>query len=203
LLKAANQMDAGDPVKACAAMREGAAKAGIRKMVVFAAKEPVFNWLLRICHRDFENAVRSIGHEAVNTIGGPDTVDYLVGKADMYHTIGDTISSRVYFDSVRAWLEKTSKANPGVGVWHMYLGWAYGGLGKKDMAVREWSWFKKPMRSAKRAETYLMLGMKEEALQWLESGAGGRIRGAWITADPLWAPYRSDPRFEKAVALAK
>ena len=200
LSKAANELDMNEPDKACATMRAGAAGAGIQKMIVFAAKEPIFNWLLRICYKDYSAAVKSIGPAPFNT-AGPDTIDYLVAKADMYHTTQDARLTRAYFDSARVLLEARIRANPKAGVWHMYLGWAYAGLGKRDLALREWATFKPLPRNAKRAETYLFLGMKEEALQWLEAGAGGRVHGAWITADPLWAPLRGNPRFEKAIAL--
>jgi eukaryotic-like serine/threonine-protein kinase len=202
LLKAANDLDAGDANKACATMRAGAANAGIRKMVVYAAKEPIFNYLLRICNHDYASAVRSISVDAFEN-GGADTVDYLVAKADIYYATHDTRRARSYFDSLRVLLEARSRSNSKAGVWHMYLGWAYGGLGKRELALREWAWFKKPQRGAKHAETYIMLGMNEEALAWLEAGGGARVRGTWILADPFWDPLRSNPRFQKALAAQR
>ena len=47
------------------------------------------------------------------------------------------------------------------------------------------------------AGTYLALGERELAIQWLESAL--RDRGpdmSWLPADPRWDPLRSDPRFQ-------
>jgi serine/threonine-protein kinase len=201
LLKATNDIDAGNAIKGCATMRAGTAVAGIQKMIVLAAREPIFSILLRICSHDFENGVRSIGPEPFNA-AGDDRIDYLFVKANFYHITHETRLARIYFDSLRVLVDARKKAEPKNGLWRMLLALSYGGLGKRELALREWATFKTPPKFMYRAETYVMLGMQEEALVWLEEG-GHRVRGTWVSADPLWAPLRGNPRFEKAVALGK
>jgi TolB-like protein len=201
LLKATNDVDAGSASKACATMRAGAAGAGVQRMIVLAAREPIFSILLRICSHDFESAVRSISPAPFNA-AGDDRIDYLLVKANFYHITHETRLARIYFDSLRVLLEERIKAEPKNVLWRMLLALSYGGLGNRELALREWATFKTPPKIMYRAETYVMLGMKDEALVWLEEG-GHRLRGVWISADPLWAPLRGNPRFEKAVALQK
>jgi serine/threonine protein kinase/tetratricopeptide (TPR) repeat protein len=196
LLKAAFELDVGNATKACETMRSGAANAGVRPMVVFAAKEPIFNFVLRICSRDYASALRSMKQD----VFGTDTIDYLIVKADLFRNVThEPLLAHAYFDSLRVLLQARQKAED-LRVWNMMLGWTYGGLGQREPALAEWRKFSKTARSAKLAETYLMLGMKNEALAWLEAGGGTRVRGAWVSADPLWAPLRGNPRFEKALA---
>ena len=201
LLKAENDIDAGNAGKGCATMRAGAGGAGIEKMIVLAAREPMFSILLRICSNDFESAVRSIGPRPFNA-AGDDRIDYVFVKANFYHIMHQPRLARIYFDSLRVLVEERKKAEPKNGLWRMLLALSYGGLGERELALREWATFKTPPKFMYRAETYVMLGMQEEALVWLEEG-GHRVRGAWVAADPLWAPLRGNPRFEKAVAMEK
>ena len=57
------------------------------------------------------------------------------------------------------------------------------------------------MHSCWRAQLYLSLGKRDEAIRWLEQAVAGHegLNAAVIKVDPLLDPLRGDPRFEALV----
>jgi hypothetical protein len=54
---------------------------------------------------------------------------------------------------------------------------------------------------ANAAQAHVMVGNTDAALQWLERAMRmpSRLSPMWLRLDPVWAPLRGNPRFERLI----
>jgi tetratricopeptide (TPR) repeat protein len=115
-------------------------------------------------------------------------------------------------------LKKESGDPGGLADAHSFLGIAYAGLGdaasaisegRKGMAIAPSSEdpFEGPMREARMARIYAMLGNADEAIailkRWIAVPSFSDITPESLRIDPRWDPIRNDPRFQELAAEKK
>jgi Tfp pilus assembly protein PilF len=91
--------------------------------------------------------------------------------------------------------------------WRWPLGYTYALAGRRDDAKKTLAKFmgEKPKPTGAwagwfLAEIYIALGEKDEAFRWLEAAYRERHPFLpWLRDNPLYAPLRSDPRFQDLV----
>jgi hypothetical protein len=91
----------------------------------------------------------------------------------VYRAWGQNSLAHTAFETARAALERRLAVLPDNHIFLAELGFALAGLGRSDAAI--------------------------DQLQIVLSKPGP-LSPAWLRADPLWAPLRSNPRFERLVA---
>ena len=120
--------------------------------------------------------------------------------------------ARLYYDSARVVSERAIAAVPEEAGYHTDLGIAYAGLGRRDDAIREG---KRAVELAPLARDmgndlgitlglariYAMAGEDDKAIDILEYllSIQSTLSGRMLAVDPIWAPLRGNPRFEKLV----
>lgn len=118
-----------------------------------------------------------------------------------------------YFEAARANLEKEVQSHSDDGRLHSSLGIAYAGLGLKTEAVQEGKRAVDlmplsqdamivPFRVEDLAKIYAMTGNQDDAIGLLEQLLSiPSMFSPWLLRlDPVWAPLRTNPRFQKLVA---
>jgi serine/threonine-protein kinase len=164
--------------------------------------------LFRIVDDSLPSAERRTG---VGTFG-LDSAQYLLARSEVYHRFGESAKARIYFDSAATYLQETVRRHPDWSNAHGQLGFAYAGLGRAADAVREADQAEAmlnettdaldgPEWAVNEAEVYAMLGNVNKAMEWLNWAMRipSRMSPKWIALDPIWAPLRSDPRFQALV----
>ncbi len=118
--------------------------------------------------------------------------------------------AHAHYDSSRIILETKIKEQPEDHRSHSSLGIAYAGLGRKEEAIREGKLgvalhpvSKDAWRGIYRVEDlariYVMVGEYDRAIEQLEFllSKPGRMTVHLLRLDPIWAPLRDHPRFQK------
>ena len=144
------------------------------------------------------------------TAVGADTASYYGAKAAISNRRGQGPKAGCYYDSLRVFEERATRQHPNDDVAHHWLAYAYAGLGRKDAAVREgleatallpmsrdayWG----AIRLQQLAVVYVMVGDYDAALEKVEFllSVPAGLTVPMLKQDPLWAPLRGNPRFEK------
>jgi TolB-like protein len=164
--------------------------------------------LFRIVDDSLASAERRL---VVNTFG-LDTAHYLIARGETYRRFGETARARTYFDSAATYMEATVRRHPDWSNAHGQLALAYAGLGRAADAVREANQAEDMLNETTDAldgpewvvnvaEAYSMLGNVSKAMEWLAWAMRipSRLSPKWIELDPIWAPLRSDPRFQTLI----
>jgi eukaryotic-like serine/threonine-protein kinase len=142
-----------------------------------------------------------------------DTADWGMTLALAAYYLGDTHRARAYADTARGWLEAHRAAGPrdmSSDPWRAGLCLAYGLAHREAEAHRPCeALLQRPSadamwRSVERTfyvRAAVVLGDAERALSALERLAAGPgwVTPAWIRLDPMFAPLRGNPRFERLV----
>jgi TolB-like protein/Tfp pilus assembly protein PilF/predicted Ser/Thr protein kinase len=165
---------------------------------------------LDIMAGDFDHALDLLTGPAV--IGGNtavDSTDYYNLKGDIYRHMEWTDLMEQSYDSARVILERMVKEDFDEPPYHVYLGWAYAGLGRKEEAVREGqlaielapvtkdavfgAWYIENL-----ANTYAILGEYDLAIDQLEYllSIPSDISVNYVRVRPDYAPLRDHPRFQ-------
>ena len=160
---------------------------------------------------------KALAHSPLRAAGG-DTASYYLAKAEYYDLISETPRAHAYFDSARVVLEAkmaTRPANKASEQWpvEMPLGLAYAGLGRRADAIRlgrqgaelvpvSRDALAGPLMLFGLAEIYILAGEYEAALDQLEYllSIPSPLSIPLLRVDPLYAPLRGNPRFQRLVA---
>jgi Flp pilus assembly protein TadD len=107
-------------------------------------------------------------------------------------------------------LENKAQSRPNEAPFHSYLGIAYGGLGRKEEAIREGRKGVELLPVSKDAidastyvqnlaQIYVMVGDYDSATDQLEYllSIPSYVSIPYLSIDPTWAPLRNHPRFQK------
>ena len=160
---------------------------------------------------------KALAHSPLRAAGG-DTASYYLAKAEYYDLTSETPRAHAYFDSARVVLEAkmaTRPANKASEQWpvEMPLGLAYAGLGRRADAIRlgrqgaelvpvSRDALAGPLMLFGLAEIYILAGEYEAALDQLEYllSIPSPLSIPLLRVDPLYAPLRGNPRFQRLVA---
>jgi len=117
------------------------------------------------------------------------------------------------FETARAALERRLAVLPDNHIFLAELGFALAGLGRAEDAARQGlravevrpisrDAVDGPLMATNLARIYTMVGRTDAAIDQLQIvlSKPGPLSPAWLRADPLWAPLRNNPRFERLVA---
>src|SRR5881409_1145147 len=202
----------GDATKAHQVLRQaGTTVDSVRLLVDRSPDSRVF---LRVFASDYGKA---LAHSPLRAAGG-DTASYYLAKAEYYDLSSETSRAHAYFDSARVVLEAkmaTRPANKASEQWpvEMPLGLAYAGLGRRADAIRlgrqgaelvpvSRDALAGPLMLFGLAEIYILAGEYEAALDQLEYllSIPSPLSIPLLRVDPLYAPLRGNPRFQRLVA---
>jgi TolB-like protein len=141
---------------------------------------------------------------------------YFLQKGQLLRAAGNNAAARAHFDSARIVIEPLVRRTGAAVIWsaqgslHSGLGIAYAALGRRaeaidygrrglDSVLRVGDAWTAPMRRAELAEIYLVVGEQELALDELERllAEPGLLSAAALRVDPIWAPLRPHPRFQR------
>jgi serine/threonine-protein kinase len=138
-----------------------------------------------------------------------------LSRAEVYEAKGDRRSAIARYDSARVYYERIIRSNPEsayICFYHMALGLAYAGIGRKEEAIREGEDAVRMMPISKDAlvgaelvgflpEIYVMCGEYEAAIDRIETALSvpSVVSAGALRVDPKWDPLRSNPRFRRLV----
>jgi serine/threonine-protein kinase len=137
-------------------------------------------------------------------------------KAEHFERSARPARARAYFDSARVALEAALRDRPDDADLHGALGVAYAGLGRRADAMRAGrrglalaaggeDADRRERLAFTLAEIAARVGDRDEALARLAAGlpsSAPRVSPYWLRLDPVWAPLRGDPRFERLATPA-
>ncbi len=159
--------------------------------------------------------------QALSRLNGPeaynnDSVNYYLDKAEVYGLAGRAGFARACYDSVRIGLEKRLRMGFESEALRGQLGIAYAGLGRKEEAIREgkkgvelvsmskdaWNG---PLPVITLARIYTMTGEYDAAIKELEYllSIPSELSPSLLRLDPVWAPLKNHPGFQKLVGETK
>lgn len=149
------------------------------------------------------------------TLSGDVAASYFLTKARLYKLTNQPQLERACYDSARVILETKLQTSPDYAL-HSQLGIAYGGLGRKEEAIREGRKAVEMLPVSKHAfegvnlaenlaRIYVMIGGYNAAIEQLEYllTIPSQISIPLLRIDPTWAPLRNHPRFQKLLAGSK
>jgi len=134
--------------------------------------------------------------------------------AETYQLRGDSLRMRAYADSARLAIEKILESTPNDAQRRVFHGLALAYLGRRAEAIREGEkaaallpiskdGFTGPYIQQLLVRIYMLTGEKEKALDHLEPllTVPYHLSPGWLRIDPTFAPLKSEPRFQKMVAV--
>jgi len=197
----------GDAEKARKALKEGVEKTGLAEFMSGGPGRRIF---LRIPGGLYLNELDRLSAEPF----GSDTSGYFLFKAELSGLLGRPELKAAYYDSARRILENKVKAQPQEFQFHMQLGLAYAGLGRKEEAIREGKKAVELRPLTKDAfgfglealaRIYVIVGEYDATIDQLEYllSIPSNISVPLLRVDPTWAPLRKHPRFQKLLAGSK
>jgi len=139
---------------------------------------------------------------------------YFIPKAQLYAQIYGLMNQeqleKEYYDLAKKIMEAKVQERPEDARFHSALGIAYAGLGRKQEAILEAEKavellpvHKEALRGAFRVEdlarVYIMVGEYDAAVDQLEFllSIPGHLSIPWLRLDPMCAPLREHPRFQR------
>jgi serine/threonine-protein kinase len=165
-------------------------------------------WLARIVEPNLEDALSKARP-------GADSVAYYLYCAQINRLLRRNKTGYQYADSARVRLEGRENELGSQAWFHSHLGLAYAGLGRRDEALANGMQavellptsqeaFDALFLVANLAETLMIFKDYDSAVARLEEllGIPGFVTVPYLQVDPLWAPLRDHPRFQKLVQEA-
>jgi serine/threonine-protein kinase len=194
----------GDTARARRVVEEAIAQEGVGISALLGA---MGTQLMFVIPRD--SAFRAkLDRITAEELGDGDPTWAYLWKAEWYRHAKQPELARSYADSARVLLER-QLAQQDQYFLRGRLALAYAQLGRKADAVREnrksidLAPIQKDLEGADRsidlASVNMLIGEPEAALDQLEylMSVPSQISPAWLRVDPLWAPLRSHPRFQR------
>jgi len=189
---------------------------GVSKKVISADEKTwlIYDWILvNIFDRDYREALRHIPLMPSEAL---DEQFRFVPKSQLYAQVYGLIDKnqkeQEYYSSARIFLENKIKEQPDDSRIYSALGIAYAGLGLKDRAIQEATkatellpiskeYWRGIYRVKDLAQVYVMVGEYDKAFDQIEYllSIPGELSVALLKIDPVWAPLRDLPRFQKLV----
>jgi len=136
--------------------------------------------------------------------------------AQTYGLMGEKQKEQEYYNSARVFLENKIKELPDDSRFWSGLGIAYAGLGLKEKAIQAATkatellpvsreFWRGTQRVIDLAQVYVMVGEYDKAMDKIEYllSIPGELSVALLKIDPVWAPVRSLPRFQKLLERYK
>jgi TolB-like protein/tRNA A-37 threonylcarbamoyl transferase component Bud32 len=136
-----------------------------------------------------------------------------LSRAEIYEAKGDRRSASARYDSARVYYERIIRSNPQsayICFYHVALGLAYAGLGRKEEAIREGEEAVRMVPISRDAlvgaelvgflpEIYVMCGEYEAAIDQIETALSvpSFVSAGVLRVDPIWDPLRTNPRFRR------
>ena len=173
-----------------------------------------YHWLLvQIYERRYQDALNRISSTPFETF---EEQFYCVPKAELcaqiYGLMNEKEKDQKYYDAARIYVENTVKTQPDDSRFWSALGIAYAGLGFKDKAIQaakkgtelmpiSKEAYRGLFRARDLAQVYVMVGEYDKAFELIEYllSIPGELSIALLKLDPVWAPLRALPRFQKLV----
>jgi TolB-like protein/Tfp pilus assembly protein PilF len=169
--------------------------------------------IIDIYDRDFQSALK---HISLMPSEASDKQFYFVPKTQLYAQIYGLMNNREqerdYYNADKLYLENKIKEEPEDSRFHSALGIACAGLGLKEKAVQEAIKATELLPVAKEfwrgtylvkdlAQVYVMVGEYDKALDKIEYllSIPGELSIPLLKIDPVWAPLRNHPRFQKLI----
>ncbi len=167
--------------------------------------------LVDIFDGDFTGALRHVGAMPLEAL---DSQFRFIPKSQLYAQIygltRDKEKERQEYESARTYLEERIKAQPDdAGFWSA-LGIAEAGLGHREEAVQAATratellpvsreFWRGTCRLIDLAQVYVMVGEYDKALDRIDYllSVPGELSFSLLQLDPVWAPLRGLPRFQK------
>ncbi len=173
-----------------------------------------FSAIVSLYDGNFGQALRYI---SLMSAEGMDNQFYFVSKSrlcgQVHGLMNDHDKEREYYKSEKSDLEKRIKGSPDDPRFHSALGIACAGLGLKEQAVQEAvlgtqllpvskEFWRGTFRVKELAQVYVMVGEYDKALDQIEYllSIPGELSVPLLKLDPVWAPLRSLPRFQRLSA---
>jgi len=171
-----------------------------------------FLWaVVDIYDKDLQSALKHISLMPSEAL---DLQFYFVPKTQLYAQIYGLMNNKEkeqeYYDLDRVYLENKIKAQPDDSRLYSALGIAYAGLGLKEKAIQEATkatellpvsedFWRGTNRIKDLAQVYAMVGEYDKALDKIEYllSIPGELSVPLLKIDPVWAPLRNHPRFQK------
>jgi serine/threonine protein kinase/Flp pilus assembly protein TadD len=139
-----------------------------------------------------------------------------VPKSQLYAYVhglmGEKQKEQEYYQSARQFLENKIKEQPDDSRFYSALGIVCAGLGLKEMAIQEAKkatdllpvskeFWRGALRVKDLAQVYVMVGEYDKAFDQIEYllSIPGELSVPLLKLDPVWAPLRELPRFQKIV----
>jgi tetratricopeptide (TPR) repeat protein len=184
------------------------ARATLEQMPKEADQFAIDSWITQnVYERNYQAALELLSSEFIEYYEG----EKAVRTGEVYQLLNEPELARSSFDSARILLEKRIREHPDNPSFRSFLGLAYGGLGRKEEAVREGKLAVELYPVSKDAmsgpdyvdflaEIYVMVGEYDAALDQIEyllSIPYWELSGPLLQIDPTWDPLREHPRFKR------
>jgi len=131
-------------------------------------------------------------------------------SAQIYGLTNEKKKEQKYYDAARIYIENSVKTQPDDSRFWSALGIAYAGLGFKDKAIQaakkgtelmpvSKEAYRGVFRARDLAQVYVMVGEYDKAFDQIEYllSIPGELSVPLLKIDPVWAPLRALPRFQK------
>jgi tetratricopeptide (TPR) repeat protein len=132
--------------------------------------------------------------------------------AQIYGLVGEKQKEQEYHQSARQFLENKIKEQPNDSRFYSALAIACAGLGLKDRAIQEAKkatdllpvskeFWRGNLRVKDLAQVYVMVGEYDKAFDQIDYllSVPSELSVPLLKLDPVWAPLRAHPRFQKLV----
>jgi TolB-like protein/Flp pilus assembly protein TadD/predicted Ser/Thr protein kinase len=197
----------GDTQKARQVLEEASKVLGPREDNLIA-----YHWILvEIYEGRYQDALNRLSSTPFDAL---EDQFYFVPKpllfAQIYGLMNEKDKERKYYDAARIYLENRVKTQPDDSRFWSALGIAYAGLEHRAEAIKaaeravellpiSKEAYRGTFRARDLAQVYVMIGDYDKAFDQIEYllSVPGELSVALLKIDPVWAPLRSLPRFQK------
>ncbi len=187
-------------------------RTAMREFIQYATPAMAAYWseLSDILMRDYRTALRRRTSPGDYMLA--DSIEFYIQKGHIHRYLGDSVLSRVYFDSARVLCEERVRTDPDVALQHSDLAVVYAGLGQNSRAVQEGELATELLPVSKDeilgpdilhslAIVYAMVGEYDLAIDQLDyllsHPSNVQIEG--VRRHPIYDPLRDHPRFKALI----
>jgi TolB-like protein len=209
-------LENGDTSMAKQVIEQGGRTLDPARIMVERQAERIAPSLVRVFAADYRDALARFTVQAADG----DSATYYLRKAAFYGVESDTSAAHAYYDSARVVLEGQMARRASRGSEQqpldLYLALAYAGLGRRADAVRlgrkgaalvpvSRDAFAGPIALVRLAAVYVLAGEYDAAIDELEYllSIPAPMSASLLRVDPLYAPLRRNPRFERLVGAKR